>query len=76
MKTTLIFAMFFGISAMFYDTDEQSYQSQEYRSNKAIILNPDEMDFHDDFDSSYVWYGNITFTFKSNHKCNESHGKI
>lgn len=71
MKTLLIFATLFGISAMFYDNDDKSYQSENYRSNTAIILNPDPNVFHDDFDSSYVWYGNITFTFKSNHVCNE-----
>jgi hypothetical protein len=71
MKTTLIFAMFFGITAMFYDSDEQSYQSEEYRPNKAIILNPDEMTFHDDFDSTYYVYGCKYNSFKSNHKCNE-----
>jgi hypothetical protein len=70
MKTTLIFAMFFGMSAMFYDADIQSYHSQEYRSNKAIILNHDEMDFHDDFDSSYYVYGCQYNTFTLNHKCN------
>lgn len=71
MKTTLIFAMFFGITAMFYDSDEQSYKPEEYRSNKAIILNPDEMTFHDDFDSTYYVYGCKYNSFKLNHKCNE-----
>lgn len=71
MKTILIFATIFGMSAIFYDSDDKSYHPEEYHSNKAIILNPDPNVFHDDFDSSYVWYGNTTFTFKSNHVCNE-----
>lgn len=71
MKTLLIFAIIFGAGSIIYKKDDKSYQPEEYRSNKAIILNPDPNVFHDDFDSSYVWYGNTTFTFKSNHVCNE-----
>lgn len=28
-------------------------------------------DFHEDFDSTYVWNGCMTKTFKLNHKCKE-----
>lgn len=71
MKTFLIFATIFGAGSIIYNKDDKSYHPVEYRSNKPIILNPDPTVFHDDFDSSYVWYGNTTFTFKSNHVCNE-----
>lgn len=71
MKTILIFAMIFGAGSIIYNNDDKSYQQENYRSNTAIILNQDPNVFHDDFDSSYVWYGNTTFSFKSNHVCNE-----
>lgn len=72
MKTTLFFAIIFGAGSIFYNQDDKSYQQQEYRPNMATILNPDSLVFHDDFDSSYTWYGNITYTFTSNHKCDEN----
>lgn len=39
-----------------------------------LVYDPDDFQetFHDDFDSSYVFYGCKYFTFKIKHKCNEN----
>jgi hypothetical protein len=38
--------------------------------HKPVYLQVVEQDFHDDFDSTYYYYGCKTDTFKLNHKCN------
>ena len=65
MKTLLFFA-FVGISSMLiYPNDVQiPVQNQSKPVDKSD-------DFHDDFDSSYVYNGCKALTFKSKHLCNE-----
>lgn len=38
--------------------------------HKPVYLKVVEQDFHEDFDSTYYYYGCKADTFKSNHKCN------
>jgi len=38
--------------------------------HKPVYLKAVEQDFHEDFDSTYYYYGCKTDTFKLNHKCN------
>jgi hypothetical protein len=37
--------------------------------NKPVYLQSVEQNFHDDFDSTYYYYGCKADTFKTNHKC-------
>ena len=39
--------------------------------HKPIYIKIVEQDFHEDFDSTYYYYGCKADTFKANHKCNE-----
>lgn len=40
--------------------------------HKPVYIRLVDENFHEDFDSSYVFYGCKTDTFKVNHKCNEN----
>lgn len=65
MKTLLFFAFVGIISAIFMPNDvHDPVQIQSKPVDKSD-------DFHDDFDSTYFYYGCKAFTFKSNHLCNE-----
>jgi hypothetical protein len=39
--------------------------------HKPVYIKIVEQDFHEDFDSTYYYYGCKADTFKANHKCNE-----
>jgi hypothetical protein len=51
-----------------------SSKSQMMNTQTHLVYDPDDFQetFHDDFDSSYVFYGCKYFTFKIKHKCNEN----
>jgi hypothetical protein len=38
--------------------------------HKPVYIKIVEQDFHEDFDSTYYYYGCKADTFKANHKCN------
>jgi len=38
--------------------------------HKPVYIKIVEQDFHEDFDSTYYYYGCKAYTFKANHKCN------
>ena len=38
--------------------------------HKPVYIKLVQEDFHDDFDSTYYYYGCKADTFKANHKCN------
>jgi hypothetical protein len=48
-----------------------SSKSQKMNTQTPLVYEQDEFQetFHDDFDSSYVFYGCKYNTFKINHKC-------
>ena len=51
-----------------------SSKSQMMNTQTHLEYKPNDFEetFHDDFDSSYVFYGCKYNTFKLNHKCNEN----
>lgn len=65
MKTLLFIAYVGIVSAIFMPKKVQDpVQNQLKQIDKSS-------NFHNDFDSSYVYNGCKAFTFKSNHLCNE-----
>jgi hypothetical protein len=65
MKTLLFFASVGIISMLIYPNDVQiPVQNQSKPVDKSDH-------FHDDFDSTYFYYGCKAYTFKSKHICHE-----